>query len=234
MEPSYWTRVGAVMVLFVAALAAGFLVIDGGNGGGDEDLRTEGDHVTLTAPDVRPVRSGDLSVQATFTWDACGDQACFAFDRGRHGGPDVFGIRFDPEPELNITHATLTLRSSCGEETSLTEDPVQSSRGVFFIVQDTTRKGGDGDGCHQDFDRVYNMAAGTLEVLVDPPADCGNKNLFFTTIFGHSYDESTGDVKIDLESEDTPQVTWDDDSGDHFTSMTNEGGVFDCAGVPKG
>ena len=214
------------------ALAAAMLLVTGAcRESKSEDVSSpySGDDVVLSKPELKVVPDGSWLLSASFSWRTCGERACWFHDKGRHGGPDVFGVYLD-SPPVTVQSATLTLRSSCRQETRLGVDKaVTGEAGAFFLVQDQT--GGTCDGAGHEF----NMASGAVEALVRPVpgAPCAGA-LSVTPLFAHSWGDTGRDVKVNAgKPPDGKRVDWGDDAVHQFQTVGNASGLYDCSGAPQ-
>ena len=220
-----------------AALTAVILLAAGAC---DTSPPKDDDKVSATPADVRLSRpalevapTGAWRLTATFTWSHCGERSCWTLDDRKHGGPDVFGVFLDNGPPIAVQTASLTLRSSCGEETAL-GDPRTTETGAYFLVQETT--GTIGSCARFGSERTFNMAGGTVEAVVAPVAGAQcQAPIVVTSLFGHSYGDAGRNVQVAAGREpDHPRIDWGDDSDrDRFQILPSQLGVYDCSGAPK-
>lgn len=78
----------------IAALMAVFLLATGAcssKPSKNDEVALDNGAVRLTRPALKVAPNGAWALSASFAWEVCGERACFAFEKGRHGGPDVFG-----------------------------------------------------------------------------------------------------------------------------------------------
>jgi hypothetical protein len=201
----------------------------------DDELSLDNGAVRLTTPQLKVTPSGAWALSASFAWDFCGDRGCFALEGLRHGGPDVFGVFLESGPPVAVQTAKLTLRTSCGQETILS-DARTSETGAYFLVQETTAKEGSCERFGRSGSgREFNMASGDVEAVVTPAAGapCEGR-LAVTSLFGHSYGDAGHNVKVAAGREgDNPKVEWGDDNRQVFTVLPSRNGLYDCTGKER-
>jgi len=200
----------------------------------EDEVALDSNAVRLTRPELRVAPNGVWALSASFAWEVCGERACFAFEDGRHGGPDVFGVFLQGGPPIAVQSARLTLRTSCGHETTLGEART-SEIGAYFLVQEVTGKKGN---CGRfGSEREFNMASGEVEAVVTrvDGAPCRG-DFAVTSLFGHSYGNAGRNVQVAAgRAGDHPKVEWGegDDNRQVFTVIPNVNGIYDCAGTAK-
>ncbi len=199
----------------------------------DVSVAYSANDVDLSLPKLKVAPTGAWVLSASFAWRNCGERACWTFDERQHGGPDVFGVYLS-RPPINVESARLTLRTSCGGETTLGRDAALTGEaGAFFLVQEQTgkegscRRGGSG--------RDFNMASGEVEAIVRPVAGAPCEGILsVTAMFGHSYKNTGRDVKVNAgKSEDGLRIDWGDDAIHQFQTVGAGSGLYDCSGADK-
>ncbi len=220
-------RVGALTAMLL--LAAGACTSSPSE---DDEVSLDSNAVRLTRPELKVAPTGAWTISASFTWDFCGERACFAFEDGRHGGPDVFGVFLRSGPPIAVQSARLTVRTNCGQETSL-GDAHTSETGAYFLVQEVTR---ENESCGRfGSEREFSMASGQIDAVVTPaPGAACERDFAVTSLFGHSYGDAGRNVRVAAGRDgDNPKVEWGDDKREVFTVIPNQNAIYDCAGKAK-